>query len=256
MKRSFLLMALVVSVMVTTAPALADGDFYGVAVGGGVGTKITNLPYEIITPGFYYLGGNLTATSGTGITVKSDNVTLDLMGFCLSGNSANSGIYLNSGISGIKNVEIRNGTLCSWNTGIAALNPAGAKHRIINIRAEGNTNSGINLYGKGHIVKGCTLSDNPASGIRIEGGTISGNVADNCGTGITCAGEGIVIGNTLTCNTGQTGIYLSTKTSDPIMLDQNTVNGSGTHYSGGTTTATVWAGKSALYPYGNNAGAP
>jgi hypothetical protein len=39
--------------MVTTAPALADGDFYVVAVGGGVGTKITSLPYPINSPGFY-----------------------------------------------------------------------------------------------------------------------------------------------------------------------------------------------------------
>ena len=51
--KRFLLLALVFSVMVTTAPALADGDFYVVAVGGGVGTKITSLPYPINSPGFY-----------------------------------------------------------------------------------------------------------------------------------------------------------------------------------------------------------
>ena len=76
MKR-FLLLALVVSVMVTTGPVLADGEFYVIAGGGGVGTKITSLPYTISKSGFYYLAGDLTSAS-SGITVDVDNVTIEI----------------------------------------------------------------------------------------------------------------------------------------------------------------------------------
>ncbi|MBU4448351.1 MAG: hypothetical protein KKD99_07175, partial [Proteobacteria bacterium] len=52
----------------------------------GVGTKITSVPYTISSPGFYYLGGNLTYSgTGSAISVDADNVTLDLMGFSLTG---------------------------------------------------------------------------------------------------------------------------------------------------------------------------
>ncbi len=113
MKRSFLLLALIFSVVVTSAPVLADDGFYMVAVGGGLGTKITSLPYDINASGFYCLSANLTS-SGGGITVYVDDVTIDLMGFRLRGNTSNYGINLN----GRKNVEIRNGSVIGWGTGI------------------------------------------------------------------------------------------------------------------------------------------
>ena len=59
MKRKFWFLMLVGAVLLNGSPVLADGDFYVVAGGGGVGTKITSLPYTIDKPGFYYLGGNL-----------------------------------------------------------------------------------------------------------------------------------------------------------------------------------------------------
>ena len=138
MKR-FLLLALVFLVLVTTAPALADGDFYVVPVGGGVGTKITSLPCTIRNPGFYYLSGNLTYSgAGNGITVASDDVTLDLMGFRIEGpgdNGSNYGIYLYDGTNGHKNVEIRNGTISGWDIGLSD-NTAGLRNRALNLRVE------------------------------------------------------------------------------------------------------------------------
>jgi hypothetical protein len=290
--KRFLLLALVFSVMATTAPALADGDFYVVAVGGGVGTKITSLPYTIISPGFYYLGGNLTAAAGNGITIGSDGVTLDLMGFCLNGNVDGDGIYM----YGRKNVEIRNGTLRGWRFAIFDSPPTPTplmpfNHRVINIRAEGNA-QGLIFTGSGHLIKGCSFLNNTGNGINASG-TVSGNQIHNCltgiinvggttrdnavtncdngifgggtitgntvvnntsgtGTGITC-NYGSVIGNTVSTRaSGQTGIQLY---STPVVMDQNTVDGSGTHYAGGGSS-TVWAGKSADNPWGSNAGHP
>jgi hypothetical protein len=66
-----------------------------------VGTKITNVPYAINNPGFYYLGENLTYRgSSDAITVSANDVTLDLMGYSLTYTSPNpgkSGININVG---------------------------------------------------------------------------------------------------------------------------------------------------------------
>jgi parallel beta-helix repeat protein len=271
--KRFLLLALVFSVMVTTAPVSADGEFYVIAGGGGVGTKITSLPYIISTPGFYYLTGNLNYSNNTGraITISSDNVTLDLMGFAITGlnRGATRGI-LGENSGGLKNVEIRNGTVQGFEFGITDATSSSTSFRVFNARVRENS-YGITLPGSGNLIKGCTVSNNTdgiyvnmstASGNVVENcgrgifgtGTISGNLVKNCATGIEIHGAGgSVIGNTVFCDTGQTGISLST--SAPIIMDQNTVSGTGTHYSGGGSN-TVWAGKSATYPYGNNAGAP
>jgi len=78
-------------------------------VPAGVGTQITAVPYTITAPGFYYLGGNLSGR----IYVHSSNVTLDLMGFTISGSGVGSGtgISISGTTSGLENVEIRNGTI-------------------------------------------------------------------------------------------------------------------------------------------------
>ncbi|MCX5890100.1 MAG: hypothetical protein NTY36_11680 [Deltaproteobacteria bacterium] len=108
MKRIMWLVALML-VAFTVTPAAAD--FYVIAGGGRLGTAITTLPFLITSPGLYYLPRNLTHSS-TGvyaIPVAADDVTIDLMGFCLTGPGKGSGGG-NSGIvvaAGHTNVEIR-----------------------------------------------------------------------------------------------------------------------------------------------------
>ena len=53
MKRQLWTLLLVAAVLGLAQPVWAD-DFYVIAGGGGVGTKITSLPYTITKPGFYY----------------------------------------------------------------------------------------------------------------------------------------------------------------------------------------------------------
>jgi hypothetical protein len=233
--KRFLLLTLVFSVMLTTAPVLADGDFYVVAGGGGVGTKITYLPHTINSAGFYYLGKDLTST-GYGIIINVNNVTIDLMGFSINGSGGN--VLQGIEMYGRNNVEVRNGTVKSFYYGIQEHQAEGSNHRIVNVRCLGNILTGISLAGNNHLIKGCTVTD-------------SGN---SSGGGIDLQGSGSVIGNTVYTSSG-TGINLSTSIDNLIIVDQNTVSGTGTHYSGGSAT-TIWAGKSATYPYGNNAGAP
>jgi hypothetical protein len=273
MKRTCWLLLLVCAVLLNIGAAMADGDFYVVAMGGGVGTKITSLPKNITAPGFYYVAGNLTCPSGHGITVNSGDVTIDLMGFRLSGNNTSDGIA-----GSTNNVEVRNGTLSGWNN---AINMWGTQCRVINLRAQGNF-YGIMLGNNGgHVVKGCTLKDNIYVGINAFDSTISNNVVNVSAGGMDAIiGDGIISGNRITgphnrgifCtgpsniignnvysggNEGAGGILLSDvkDVNSPTVIDQNSVYGPSPHYLGGNNSATfIWAGKSTEHPWGNNAG--
>src|SRR5438034_6089887 len=59
-------------------------------------TPISSAPYIITNSGSYYLTTNLYAASGDGITISANNVTVDLNGFALTGNSSSSGIYFSN----------------------------------------------------------------------------------------------------------------------------------------------------------------
>jgi hypothetical protein len=182
MKRKLWLMAMVAAVLLSAAPVLAQ-EFYVVAGGGPpVGTKITSLPYNINSnsPGFYYLTGNLSAASGSGITVNSNYVTIDLMGFNLNGNNLYDGINING-----SNVEVRNGSLSGWSNGIHAYS-GNNQIRVINVGALNCINSGILLQGAVNLVKDCSVNGNfdCVLGISTNGATVKGNQVEACSTGI------------------------------------------------------------------------
>ena len=65
---------ILLSLLLSSAAALADGDIYA---GGPAGTRITSLPYTISASGAYYLASNLSYGSGDGITIANDHVTLE-----------------------------------------------------------------------------------------------------------------------------------------------------------------------------------
>ncbi|MCA9307861.1 MAG: hypothetical protein KDA16_15140, partial [Phycisphaerales bacterium] len=80
-------------------------------------TPIASLPYNITAPGSYYLTGNL-ATAGNGITVSASDVTIDLMGFTITGSDPNdfTGVLLTS--DSFDNVTVRDGTLRTFRFGV------------------------------------------------------------------------------------------------------------------------------------------
>ncbi|MCX5888339.1 MAG: right-handed parallel beta-helix repeat-containing protein [Deltaproteobacteria bacterium] len=234
-------------------------DFYVIA-GGGVGTRITSLPYTISNPGFYYLTGNLSFSgTGTGITVASDDVTIDLMGFRISGPGSSAfGIYLFDGTTGHKNVEVRNGTLTGWQYGLSDGSAATSQNnRALNLRVKNCSQTGISLAsGGGNQVKGC-IADSCNIGILVFSGAVSGCAATNCATGIY--GAGTISGNTVSniAGLGNTGIIITDAsnvsgntviTSDgtqiginalspallgsPVLVIQNTLSGPGLHLWG------------------------
>jgi hypothetical protein len=180
------------AVLLSSAAALAGSDIY---VGGPYGTKIASLPYTISAPGAYYLGGNLTYSGSgpaDGISIKSDDVTIDLMGFSLTYTGSFTATTYAVQLYGRKNVEIRNGTLSGWDVGIYVSGP-GVAHRVINVRFEDNT-KGMLLNGSGHLVQGCqaTAGSSAVYGFYVGQGTVTGCQVKNL------AGDAIMIGSVTT----------------------------------------------------------
>ena len=197
------------------SPALADP------------TPISSVPYTISQPGSYCLTRNLTMTADSnGITVKADNVTIDLMGFSLKGRGGGNkdGITMTD----CWNVEVRNGTVEDWGGfGIFASGSDSTGHRVINVRFNRNGLVGVRLEGDSHLVKDCTsvfnawgiavnfgctvtgniVSWNDVSGIdAVSGCLVTDNTVYNNGKGIRIAGGGnLVKGNTVRMNS-ETGI--------------------------------------------------
>jgi parallel beta-helix repeat protein len=218
------LLTLVFVTLMGANPALADDGLYVVAV-GGVGTKINSVPYTISSPGFYYLGGNLTY-SGTGyaITVNTSQVTLDLMGFSLTGlgTISDRGISVNG-----NNVEVRNGSVIKFNYGIYA---NGLTQRLANLKA---SNCYIGIYlngGYGGIITNCQASNN-TSGIAVNGGGViidKNIVRNNTASGIGTLVPSIITNNVATSN--GTGFYLAGATYQ--LVDRNCSSSNTTNWNG------------------------
>ena len=225
MKRVPWILALLGALLLNAAPVPAVDGFYVIPVGRpAVGTKITSLPYTIWTPGYYYFTGNLSRGSGPGITINADNVTLDLMGFALIGPADNNGFGIIWGTQ--NNIEVRNGTLTGWSIGVKG--DGGAHHRLINLRANGNTYGiwmngddvliqgctaaqgsfgsgwGLTIYNFTGAVTGCTVTGFTNNGIFIDAGKISGNVVQGCnGIGIYARSSATISYNTVSgCTIG------------------------------------------------------
>lgn len=248
MKRKLGVLMLIGALMLTAAPVWADGDFYVIGGGGGVGTRISSLPYPITNSGFYYLGGNLTCASGTAITVSANNVTLDLMGFTLTGNttSGSNGIL----IGGSRNVEIRNGTIHGCYTGIYGY---GGNNRVISVKASYCAALAMELDGVGNLFQNCSaFNTGPTAGfiscMYLQTGTITGciSINNNIG-GIGMSGPGLVTNNTANSN-GNNGFNLGNN----IYVNGNVaLSNTGVNYSAGTT-GMVWGMNAGGPPHMNN----
>jgi parallel beta-helix repeat protein len=170
---------------------------------------IPSLPYTIENSGSYYITGDLTST-GDGIIVNADNVTINLMGYSIigPGKESNTGILMNHSF----NIEVRNGTVQNFGRyGIyEADENSGSLYRIIEVRVIGNGLSGMAFYGSGgiaapgNLIKNCTAANNGFFGIRSgPGSVVEGNVAYNNQSDGIVAEEGCnVINNASYSNNG------------------------------------------------------
>ncbi len=242
-----------------------------------------DIPLTITQKGSYYFTANLTAAA-TAITVEVNDVTIDLMGYSLTGPGTGTtfGIHMNKR----RNVEIKNGTVRSFGRfGIIEQNLEGSAHRVINVRVLENgvvelPRSGIRLGGKGHLVKDCTAAHNYGDGIYVDNGcTVTGNTVFNngestgddaygirvdysctlagntvTGTGDEASGSvyGIFAwpGSTVTGNTARNNGYRAGGDVSGIHAGIGcTVTGNTAYYNGGSATGSTYYG---IYLDGNN----
>ncbi|HEX5400297.1 MAG TPA: right-handed parallel beta-helix repeat-containing protein [Verrucomicrobiae bacterium] len=126
-------------------------------------TPIVSLPFTITNGGSYYLTTNLTGVSGSnGITIASDEVTLDLNGFGLMGVSGSlHGIFVATNAFYI-NLTVRNGTVRGWDgNGVDAFS---AENAILERLAVSDTGGyGIDAYGS--VIRDCVVDSSGGSGI-------------------------------------------------------------------------------------------
>ena len=224
---------------------------------GAVGGSFAAI--SIDSPGSYVLLGNLSVRAGDGITINSDNVTLDLNGFTISSsaNPASGTAVLFP--SSRHNIVIRNGHI----GGAGAVDPAtggfsgaGFSKGIFSTGTLDNslvseiTLSGLALYGiyldSGSTVDRCVVVS--CYGIGIVGQAVTNCSATNCGnTSI----QGISVSNSYGASVAGTGISatsasncIGTSTSGiGLIATQSAANCSGSTQSGtyGLRVATAGA---------------
>ena len=167
-------------------------------------------PISITAPGSYRLTGNLVAAGrASAIRINSDDVTLDLNGFRVVGNSAaTDGIVIQGA-----NVEVRNGTVRGFvRHGVFALNtgcfgcPDAEGVRVIEVRSIANGANGFAMESQGALVEKCSAHLNGHVGFYMggEGGLVVNSVA-RANTSFGLQGGGFNIGyrsNVFTINNG------------------------------------------------------
>jgi hypothetical protein len=217
-----------------------------------VRTPISSLPYTITQSGSYYLTGNLTTTTSSGITINVDDVTLDLMGFTINGTGASgTGIYFLSQ----SNVTVKNGTVKGFGSaGIYQSNISDGQNTVIGVNVVGNGALGSNSFYSGIYMNGnfnhierCMVTNNGGYGIytrsssKIISNTVTGNggtyaiyggtgsyikdntIENNTGSGIYTIANSRIDHNSVAFNTGSHGIY----GGDDSIINNNMVQGNG-----------------------------
>ncbi|THB81104.1 MAG: hypothetical protein D3926_03800 [Desulfobacteraceae bacterium] len=197
MRNSCIIGLLLWGVLVFADPA--QSDFFVIGTGEKVGTPIHGLPYTISQPGMYYLTGN-RSTTGHGITVKTSHVTIDLMGYTITGPGMATpqyGIFVDQA----QMVEVRNGWVRNFSHGFYSQNDDEWQgHRLIHLKIT-DTGYGANLSGIGNMVIHCQIMDNGYGVIGSNGTVFKHNVfSGNTVMGLSAGGGSLVKGNTIQGN--------------------------------------------------------
>ena len=173
-----------------------------------VRTPISICGKIITAAGSYYLTNNLNCT-GVGIDIRHDDVTLDLMGFTITGNGSNYGIYIP--INNLSNLEVKNGTVRNFNDGFyAPSNTNPSTIRIMEMKVLNNSRHGIDLPATNIVVQNCIVEANGGCGIRIGnyGHILNNTVYNNEEWGIYVSWSCIIRGNNILYNNTSDDEYM------------------------------------------------
>lgn len=149
---------------------------------------ISSAGYTITNSGSYYLTTNLTTTSH-GIIIRSDHVTLDLMGFALTGDRGTSdrGVWLDGATNAtVSDVVVYNGIVYGFGYGVYC--EYGNNSRFERLMVSSNYYHGIYLYGQsgvcnGNMIRNCVVKANGSNGMILYGwtaGQCNGNTVESC----------------------------------------------------------------------------
>ncbi|MDQ6632077.1 MAG: right-handed parallel beta-helix repeat-containing protein [Verrucomicrobiota bacterium] len=201
----------------------------------------------ISQPGSYYLIGNITGASGKhGISIRANDVTLDLNGFALIGGGGGAFIGV-TGTAAQTNFCIRNGTVRGW-TGGGVRTDTFISTLAEKLRLSDNVGAwGLSL-GNG-VARDCVASGNGTgfvvgNGAMITGSSASANTTGfiagdraqvshcistiNTGVGFDCTSYVTLIDCTASRNFGSAGIVaLSSTTVSRCSATRNLPSGNG-----------------------------
>ncbi len=159
-------------------------------------TPISALPFTVDQPGSYYLTASLKGSPGQdGILIASDNVTLDLNGFCLDGGSGSlRGISFDAG-DFRQNISVFGGSVVNWGEdGIGGASFVATYSTFRDLRLLGNGSEGL-FAGVGCIVQDCISKGNGGQGIITSGeGTVVNCISSENGSGFFVNDAGVVRG--------------------------------------------------------------
>ena len=205
-------------------------------------TPISSLPYTITESGSYYVTGNLSSTTN-GIVIEASGVTVDLMGFSITGDGSNGdyGIYVDGSTNAvIENLVIKGGRIGGFFEGLYCRYMNNS--RIEQMVVSDNTDDGVTLYGRdgqcnGNTIADCTISGNGIDGVSLyngngqcKGNTIQDNrISQNTDRGINLftADGNRVEANNIWGNVAY-GIYSNSAQGNFVL--KNTCVGNGTNY--------------------------
>ena len=183
-------------------------------------TPIGNGRYTITKSGSYYLTENSTGK----ITIRANNVTLDLMGFRIA--VSGDAIEIPKGYGQYS--VIRNGTLCPGNNSFAVYAEYADNCLIEKLRIEGN-NAWCGIYiDDNSLVRDCDVSGCNNCGIIVGEGTevsgcrVIGGTLDGIQAGSNCRITGNVIEDH-----GDDGLYI---TGSKTYIADNIIKGNGDNY--------------------------
>ena len=189
---------------------------------------ITVVPVTITIQGIYCFTQHLNTSIPTGaaIEIQTNNVILDLNGFKLGGLAAGLGTQAFGIFADNRaNITIKNGTVRGFYEGIRLNDSSGASlgHVVENIRADQNTRVGIEVNGRGNLIRNNQV-------VATGGSTLTPQAL-----GILASGTGTrVLNNDVidTVASQATGIYLIA--SNALVANNRITNASVGIFFGGS----------------------
>ena len=201
MKRTTLIVLM--AVLMPTDASAVDGV---VLINQATIMAAGGFPYVITSPGSYRLTGNLTMTSATtsAISVRADNVTIDLNGFSIIGPV----ICIGSPVTSCSPVDPT-----ALGFGIEdGLPPGHRSVTVMNGNVRGMGSYGIGISGVGGFVEKVHAESNGRTGIFVASGTINVSMANLNGQLGFESFSGVVSGNVAIGN-GRNGFFIACPTA-------------------------------------------